>query len=96
MITLDNKPLVKKYRKLISSDSTLLKEENELILDVLNKLSNKTYNKKFALRLKIYEVEILLRKPEHIQAKRGFVSMVKLLGKRNEVIDIFNHLPKRR
>ena len=74
MITLDNKPLVKKYRK----------------------LSNKTYNKKFALRLKIYEVEILLRKPEHIQAKRGFVSMVKLLGKRNEVIDIFNHLPKRR
>ena len=94
MITLDKKPLAKKFRKLISSDSTLSEEEKNVILDVLNKLSIESYNKKFALRLQVHEVEILLRSPEHIQAKRGFISMVKLLGKRNEVIGIFNHIPK--
>ena len=96
MITPDKKPFAKKCRKLISSDSTLLLEERELILDVLNKLTMNSCNKRFGLRLQIHEAEILLRKPEHIQAKRGFVSMVNLLGKRNEVIDIFNHLHKRR
>ena len=96
MITPDKKPLAKKFRRLISTDSTLLVEERELILDVLNKLSIESYNKRFALKLQIHEVEILLRRPEHIQAKKGFISMVKLLGKRNEVIDVFNHLPKRR
>ena len=94
MITLDKKPLAKKFRKLISSDSTLSVEEKNVIFDVLNKLSIESYNKKFALRLQVHEVEILLRSPEHIQAKRGFISMVKLLGKRNEVIGIFNHIPK--
>lgn len=96
MITLDKKSLAKKFKKLISSDSTLSVEEKDLILDVLNKLSIDSYDKRFVLRLQIHEVEILLRSPEHIQAKRGFVSMIKLLGKRNEVIGIFNHIPKRR
>ena len=96
MTTLDKKPLAKKFRKLISSDSTLSVEEKDLILNVLNKLSIDSYNKRFALRLQIHEVEILLRNPGHVQAKRGFISMIKLLGKRNEVIGIFNHIPKRR
>lgn len=96
MIASDKKLFAKKFRKLISTDTTLLLEEKELILDVINKLSIESYNKRFVLRLQIHEVEVLLRKPEHIQAKRGFYSMVKLLGKRNEICDIFNHLPKRR
>lgn len=94
MISLEQKMLAKTFRQLISTDNTLSKENKELILDVINKLSWDFYKKRFQLRLQIHEVEMLLRKPEHIQAKKGFVHMVKLLGKRNEVVDIFNHLTK--
>lgn len=93
MGNLEQEYQAKKFRKLISGDDTLSKEEKDKILDAINKLCN-NYMHKLRLRLLIHEVEIILRKPEHIQAKRGFVGLVRLYGKRHEVIDIFNHLKR--
>lgn len=83
----------KRLRKLISGDDTLSKEEKDKILDAINKLCN-NYMHKFRLRLLIYEVEIILRNPEHVQAKRGFVGLVRIYGKKSEIVDIFNHLKR--
>ena len=88
---LEQKYQAKKLRKLISDDDTLSKEEKDKILDAISKLCN-NYKHKLRLRLLIHEVEIILRNPEHIQAKRGFIGLVRIYGRKHKVVDIFNHL----
>jgi hypothetical protein len=93
MENLEQKKQAKRLRKMISNDNTLSKEDKDMILDAINKLCN-DYIHRFSLRTLVHQVEIKLRNPEHIQAKRGFVGLIKLYGKRNEVVDIFNHLKR--
>lgn len=93
MENLEQKKQAKRLRKMISNDNTLSKEDKDMILDAINKLCNE-YPHRFRLRTLVHQVEIKLRNPEHIQAKRGFVGLIKLYGKRNEVVDIFNHLKR--
>ncbi|MBO4464085.1 MAG: hypothetical protein J5797_07815 [Prevotella sp.] len=92
MITQERKQMLKKYRKLISADPSFSKEEKEIILDVLNKLSWDFYKKSFSLRIQLRQVKLLLNKPEHSQAKKHFVHCVYLLGKREVAIDVFSQL----
>ena len=91
MDNLDKKRQSKRFRKMISSDNTLLQKYRDKIFDAINKLCN-YYPNRFKLRLLIHEIEIILRNPEHIQAKRGFVGLIKIYGKRNDVVDIFKHI----
>lgn len=89
MTTLEQKKLSRSFRKLISHDETLSKEDRVKMLDAINILCDDNNKKRFKCRMKIREVESLLKNREHIQARRGFFGMVKLYKKRDIIKDIF-------
>lgn len=89
MTTLEQKKLSRSFRRLISHDETLSKEDSVKILDAINNLCDDINKKRFKCRIKIREVESLLKNKEHIQARRGFFGMVKLFKKRDIIRDIF-------
>lgn len=89
MTTFEQKKLSRSFRRLISHDETLSKEDSVKILDAINNLCDDINKKKFNCRIKIREVESLLKNKEHIQARRGFFGMVKLFKKRDIIRDIF-------
>lgn len=87
MISQLNKLHSKRLRKLIANDETLDIQIREKILDAVNKLSDDQYKDSFKLRILIHEVKQFLNR-NHIKAWKGFVGMVKLYNKRNEIKDI--------
>lgn len=77
----------KRLRKLIANDETLELQIREKILDAVNKLSDEQYKDRFKLRMLIREIKPFLNR-NHVKAWKGFVGMVKLYNKRNELKDI--------
>ncbi len=89
IITLEQKKYSRRLRKLISCDETISKEDRVKILDAINDLCNDNDKNRFKCRIKIREVESILKNKEHIQARKGFFGMVKLYKKRSVINDIF-------
>lgn len=76
-----------RLRKLIANDETLETKIREKILDAVNKLSDEQYKNRFKLRLLIREIKPFLNH-NHLNAWKGFVGMVKLYKKRDEIRDV--------
>lgn len=87
MTSLEQKKYSRSLRTLISSDETLDIQIREKILDAANKLSNEQFKDRFKLRMLIREIKPFLNR-NHVKAWKGFVGIVKLYNKRNEIKDI--------
>lgn len=91
-LTLWKEVQIKKMKKLISSDDNLSSKEREMIFDALRLLCNDKNPNRFKQRIKIHEVKIMLNNPDYKTARKGFLNIIKLYGKKAEVYDIIGKI----